>query len=84
MRAWAGDHWTAVTGLVLVFGGLSFARLGWAGLTRRRPDSEPGRELRAPPMSSPAWKIVWAFGFLFGAFVAVCGLLLVLSVFLSE
>jgi hypothetical protein len=76
---------TALIGAVLIFGGYGFARLGWAGVRRRVPEAVPGRELAPPPpMSSPAWRILWAASLVFGALVIVCGLLLVIGAFLPE
>ncbi|HEY0111821.1 MAG TPA: hypothetical protein VGB59_01580 [Allosphingosinicella sp.] len=83
MSAGGGTAGTAVTAAALAFGGYAFARMGWTGLRRRPTDPEPGREL-ATPAPSPAMKLVWGFCLLFGAFVLVCGLLLLVSAFVGE
>ncbi len=76
---------TAVTGAILAYGGAVFARMGWHGLRRRTEPAAPGQELApAPSGASPAWKLLWLASLLFGAFILVCGLLLMIGPFLPE
>ncbi|HEY0313307.1 MAG TPA: hypothetical protein VGC56_12525 [Allosphingosinicella sp.] len=74
---------SAMDSLFLVAGGLGFARLGWIGVNRRRPaaPSQAGADAAAmpPPARSTAWQIFSALLLLFGGFVALCGLILALS-----
>lgn len=80
-----GNLGTAFTGAVLMYGGASFARVGWRGLRRPAPAVAPGQELAPPPAgTSLPWKTLWLFMLLFGAFVFVCGLFLLLSLVLPE
>jgi hypothetical protein len=76
---------SAMAGAGLMLGGVAFARLGWAGVKRRASEPQPGRELAAAaPGTSPPWKALWLLCLLFGAFILVCGLFLLLSVLLPE
>jgi hypothetical protein len=74
---------TAMDALFLVAGGLGFARLGWGGLNRRGAEaaSQAGPDAAAmpPPRASTGWQILSALLLLFGGFIALCGLLLGLS-----
>lgn len=72
---------TAMDALFLLGGGLGFARLGLGGL-RSRPavEATPGQEAAAPPQpGSSRWQIFSALMLVFGGIVALCGLLLALS-----
>ncbi len=71
---------TAGAGIMLAGVGLGFARGGWAGMRDRRPAAA------APPAGAPSLPIRLLSGalVLFGAFAFVCGLLLLLSLLISE
>jgi len=81
---------TAMDTLFLIGGGLGFARLGWVGLKRRTAaapaaDPQAGSDAAAavqPPRASTGWQIFSALLLLFGGFIALCGLLLGLSILL--
>jgi hypothetical protein len=73
---------TAMDALFLAGGGLGFARLGWMGVRRRAPVPAGGGRDAGPPPSSTPWKLLWALCLAFGAFVAICGLFLALSLVL--
>ncbi|MBV9929563.1 MAG: hypothetical protein JO013_01300 [Alphaproteobacteria bacterium] len=74
---------TAMDALFLLAGGLGFARFGWSGLRRPAPAPvEAGAEASAPSRASTGWQIFSALLLLFGGFVALCGLLLGLSLVL--
>lgn len=73
---------TAMDALFMVGGGLGFARLGWGGLhPRSAPETaqDGAAPAPAPPRPSTAWQIFWILILLFGGFVALCGVLLGLS-----
>jgi hypothetical protein len=75
--------------LFLTAGGLGFARFGWGGLARRRAAAAPsqaGPDIQAmpSPRASTGWQIFCALVLLFGGFIALCGLLLGLSLILPE
>ena len=77
---------SAMDSLFLLAGGLGFARLGWGGLARRRAaaPSQAGADAAAmpPPAPSTAWQIFSILILLFGGFIALCGLMLGLSLIL--
>jgi len=74
---------TAMDALFLLGGGLGFARLGWMGVRRRAPETAgDGPAAAAPAMSSTPWKLLWGLCLVFGAFIAICGLFLGLSLVL--
>jgi len=75
----------AVTGAALVYGGLAFARVGRTGLRSPVPAAAGAAEPPAPtPRRSPGRTALFAAMLLFGVFVAACGVLLFLSVFLGD
>jgi hypothetical protein len=77
---------SAMDSLFLVAGGLGFARLGWMGVGRRRAaaPSQAASDTAAMPLParSTAWKIFSVLLLLFGGSIALCGLLLGLSLLL--
>ncbi|HEX9932062.1 MAG TPA: hypothetical protein VGB08_04415 [Allosphingosinicella sp.] len=76
---------TAVTGAALTFGGLAFARAGWAGLRGPAASASAAVPPAAPaPRQSLGWKALYAAILLFGVFVTACGILLFLAVFLGD
>ena len=76
---------TAFTGAILAYGGAIFAPMGRNGLRRPSAPAAAGQELAPVPAgASPAWKLLWLASLLFGAFVLVCGLLLLIGPFLPE
>jgi hypothetical protein len=74
---------TAGAGIMLVGAGLGFARSGWAGMKGPRA---PAPSPAAPPAAAPSTgrRLLFAAVALFGAFAFVCGLLLLLSLLISE
>lgn len=83
---------TAMDALFMLGGGLGFARLGWGGLNPRRagaPETAQdgaGPEQAAPPPAAPStgWQVFSILLLLFGGFVALCGLILGLSMVFPE
>jgi hypothetical protein len=78
---------TAFTGAALVYAGLAFAKAGRTGLRGPRPIPAPVRAaepVQPVPPPSLAAKALYAAMLLFGVFVAICGVLLFLSVFLGD
>jgi hypothetical protein len=83
---------TAMDALLMVGGGLGFARLGWGGLNTRtasaaRETAQDGaapEQAPAPARPSTAWQVLSILLLLFGGFVALCGLLLALSLAFPE
>jgi hypothetical protein len=78
---------TAMDALFLTAGGLGFARFGWTGLNRRRAAAAPlqaGSDAQAVPSPRPSTggQIFSVLVLLFGGFIALCGLLLGLSLIL--
>jgi hypothetical protein len=79
---------TAMDALFLVGGGLGFARLGWGGLNPRtaaiapetaQDGAAPAAAPQPPARPSTGWQVFWILILLFGGFIALCGLLLGLS-----
>jgi hypothetical protein len=74
---------TAGAGIMLVGAGLGFARSGWAGMKGPRA---PSAAQAAPPAAaaSAGKRLLFAAIALFGAFAFICGVLLLLSLLISE
>lgn len=80
---------TAMDALFMLGGGLGFARLGWGGLKPRAAQtaraSEDAAAVTAPqPARSTGWQVFAILLLLFGGFIALCGLMLGLSLILPE